>query len=86
MKHTLKMAAVALMSVTMLSACMMPAHNHNKPATTPRADYSARCMGNSYDGCYETAKEQCRGTAGYSVFAKKNNVIGKEIMYSCILK
>lgn len=69
--------------IASLAACA-PA-THNNPDAAPRATYSARCMGNDYSDCYDAARDKCKGTEGFRVFAKKNNVVGKEIFYSCIL-
>lgn len=80
----LKTLALTALIVPALAACTH--HSSPKANTPPRADYSARCMGNNYDGCYKEAREKCNGTAGFKVFAKKDNVIGKEVMYSCMFK
>ncbi len=80
----LKTLALTTLLIPALTACV--GHSKPKAEVPPRADYSARCMGNDYKGCYEEAREKCQGTAGYKVFAKKNNVIGKEVMYSCMIK
>lgn len=82
--NAVKTLALSALLIPALAACTH--HAAPKAKAPPRADYSARCMGNDYQGCYEEAREKCKGTAGYKVFAKKNNMIGKEIMYSCAFK
>ena len=83
MRFPLFLGAVTVLIAATLAGCMAPAQNRVNEA--PRATYSARCFGNDYSGCYEVARDKCKGTDGFRVFAKKNNTIGKEIMYSCMI-
>lgn len=82
MRFPLFLGAVTVLFAAALTGCMAPA---NTVKEAPRATYSARCFGNDYQGCYDAARDKCKATEGFRVFAKKNNTIGKEIMYSCIL-
>lgn len=80
MNAPFKILTIALVTAPLLAACVY----HQTPKTTPTAQYNARCIGDSYSGCYDEARDKCKDTLGYKVFVKKDNALGKEIMYSCV--